>query len=107
MSVAYRYWYLNKHRPIQVLARKTSDCTWYLPELNISVDGTNLFRTSTGVLRALRRKIDEEIKKRQLSQKPHPEAEATKYRHLWLVKGGLSEEQESNKENAKPVGTSG
>lgn len=105
MSVAYRYWYLNKHRPVKVIARQTSDCTWYLPELNISVDGTDLFRTSTGVLKALKRKIDHEIKIRQSIKKPHPKAQPTKHRYLWVVEGGLSEQEQPNNKSFKPAGS--
>jgi len=107
MSVAHKYWYLNKHSPVRVVARQTSECTWYLPELNISVDGNDLFRTSTGVLRALKRKIDDEIKRRQSATKPHPKAQPTKYRHLWLVEGGLPKNKQSNKKTTNPSGTSG
>lgn len=84
---AQRYWYLHNKIPIQVLAEQTSDKRWYLPELNISVDGADLFRTSTGVLKSLRRQITAEIERRQKEKPPHPDATPTKARYLWLIEG--------------------
>lgn len=85
---AVKLWYLNKNKPVLVLAQKKDDITWYLPELNINVDGADLFRTPVGVLRALKRNIENEIKRREQKLRiPHPNAEPTKYGYLWVIKG--------------------
>lgn len=82
----------------------SEDEQWYLPELNKNVDGSNLFRTPTGVLKSLRRKIDAEINRRKNDCRPHPSAIPTKVRYLWVVEGGCGEETESRKKNIKSSG---
>ena len=96
---AVKYWYLHQYSPRFITAIRTTEFSWFIPELNIIADGSHLFRTRKAVTRARRREMNEQYKRK--NTRVTKQGRPTKYKHLRVVEGGLSKETEPSEKDTK------